>query len=59
MEPRCPGKELNKSLGTFVCNCSSCGKENEVFADEMNRKHACTACGTALDLSKCKERDKA
>lgn len=59
METRCPGNELNKSLKTFVCTCSSCGKENEIFADEMNRKHACTACGTALDLTKCKEQGKA
>lgn len=57
METRCPGNELNKSLSTSICVCASCGKENEIFADEMNKKHSCTACGAALDLSKCKHRD--
>jgi len=51
---RCPGNELNKSLITYACACPSCGKENEVFGDEMNKTHKCVACGTALDLSKCK-----
>ena len=33
---RCPGNELNKSLTTYTCDCPSCGKENEIFGDEMN-----------------------
>ncbi|MBU1171837.1 MAG: hypothetical protein KKD44_19965 [Proteobacteria bacterium] len=59
MDTRCPGNELNKSLSTFSCDCPSCGKANEIFGDEMNKKHKCTACGTDLDLSKCKKAGKA
>jgi uncharacterized protein (DUF983 family) len=51
---RCPGNELNKTLQTYKCDCPSCGKENEIFGDELKKAHKCTECGTALDMSKCK-----
>ncbi|MBU0995239.1 MAG: hypothetical protein KJ737_22310 [Proteobacteria bacterium] len=50
---RCPGNELNKSVQTLSCKCPSCGKENEIFSDELNKKHTCTACGKKLDTSAC------
>lgn len=59
METRCPGNELNKSLSTYSCLCSSCGKDNEIFADEITKKHSCEACGAPLDLSKRKQAGKA
>ncbi len=51
---RCPGNELNKSLTTYSCDCPSCGKENEIFGDELKKTHKCVVCGTELDLSKIK-----
>lgn len=54
MEQRCPGNELNKSLSAYSCDCPSCGKENEIFGDERNKKHKCSACGAELDMTKCK-----
>lgn len=50
---RCPGNELNKSVKTLACKCPSCGKKNEIFADEVNKKHKCEACGAELDTSAC------
>ncbi len=50
---RCPGNELNKTLNVITYKCASCGKENEVFGDELNKEHKCASCGTKLDTSKC------
>ncbi len=50
---RCPGNELNKSLQTYECKCSECGKENELFSDELNKSHKCTGCGVVLDTTSC------
>ncbi len=50
---RCPGNELNKSLQTYSCKCSSCGKENEFFSDELNKIIKCSQCGSELDTSQC------
>jgi ribosomal protein S27E len=49
---RCPGNELNKSLGTIDIKCSSCGTVNEIFSDEADKAHKCTKCGTPLDTAK-------
>lgn len=49
---RCPGNELNKTLSVLSCICDACGKENEVFADEANKKVKCSSCGELLDTSK-------
>lgn len=51
---RCPGNELNKSLAVLSCKCDACGKENEVFADEVSKTVKCSSCGEPLDTSKCK-----
>ena len=50
---RCPGNELNKTASIFTIACKSCGKENEVFADEIKKSVKCTACGELLDTSEC------
>ena len=52
-QAKCPGNELNKSMETLSCKCPSCGKENEIFKDEINRKYLCVKCGKALDTSAC------
>jgi hypothetical protein len=48
----CPGFQANKNLKSFMCKCDSCGKEKEIFSDEMDREQLC-ACGAKLDFSKC------
>lgn len=48
---RCPGNELNKSVQMINVKCGKCGKENEIFADEVGKAHKCTSCGAELDLS--------
>ncbi len=50
---RCPGNELNKNMQTYSCKCSECGKETEIFSDELNKSQKCTACGVELDTSQC------
>lgn len=50
---RCPGNELNKTLSVLSCKCDACGKDNEVFADEVNKKRKCSSCGEPLDTAKC------
>ena len=48
---RCPGNELNKNLKVFTVKCQKCGKENEIFADEINKAQKCSACNAVLDVS--------
>lgn len=48
---RCPGNELNKTLNAYDVKCPSCGKVNEIFNDEVNKKNKCSGCGTELDTS--------
>jgi len=48
----CPGFQSNKNLKSFMCKCDACGKEKEIFSDEMDREQRC-ACGAKLDFSKC------
>ena len=50
----CPGFEQLKDLKSFTCKCPACGKENEIFADEFDRTHKCTACGKIIDFAQCK-----
>ena len=49
---RCPGNELNKTLGTIDIKCSSCGTINEIFTDESDKAHKCTKCGELLEIKK-------
>ena len=49
----CPGYANFKSLKSFVCTCQSCGQEKEIFSDEFNRPHKCSACGEQIDFANC------
>jgi len=46
---RCPGNELNKSLSTIDLKCA-CGAVMEIFSDEANKNHTCSACGASLTV---------
>jgi hypothetical protein len=50
----CPGLEDIKNLKSFICICSNCGKEKEIFSDELIRQHICSGCDKELDISQCK-----
>jgi ribosomal protein S27E len=54
----CPGFEQLKDLKSFVCDCPECGKENEIFSDEYNRKHTCVGCGKPIDFAQCQAKSK-
>ena len=49
----CPGLQDLKNLKSFVCKCSNCGKEKEIFSDEFNREHTCAGCGQKIDFTQC------
>lgn len=49
----CPGMEDIKNLKSYICKCPNCGKEKEIFSDELNRKHTCSGCNKELDISQC------
>jgi DNA-directed RNA polymerase subunit RPC12/RpoP len=49
----CPGFEDFKHLKAFICKCSNCGKEKEIFSDEFDQKHVCPECGKEIDFTKC------
>lgn len=49
----CPGLENFRNLSSFVCKCPECGKEKEIFSDEFNKPHLCSACGKEIDFSRC------
>jgi uncharacterized protein (DUF983 family) len=40
-------------LSAFTCKCPECGAEKEIFSDEFNRAHNCTACGKPIDFTQC------
>ena len=48
---RCPGNELNKNLQVINIECQECGKDNEIFGDELNKTQTCTKCSSELDIS--------
>lgn len=50
----CPGFESNKSLDEIQTKCPDCGKEKELFSDEMDKKVTCAACGTTYNPAACK-----
>lgn len=45
----CPGFESNKSLSEVKVTCPDCGKEWEIFSDEVGRSAKCPACGTLVE----------
>ena len=49
----CPGFESFKNLKSFICKCTHCGAEKEVFSDEFDRKHACAKCHQQMDFGEC------
>ncbi len=49
----CPGFEQLQHLQSFVCKCSRCGKEIEIFSDEFDKKHVCKGCGKEIDFTQC------
>ena len=50
----CPGYANFKSLKSFSCKCPECGQEKEIFSDEFDRAHKCSACGNEIDFTQCK-----
>lgn len=50
----CPGFENFKHLKSFICTCTNCGAQKEIFSDEFNKSHKCDDCGQEIDFSQCK-----
>jgi len=50
----CPGFQDFKNLKSFICKCSACGNEVEIFSDEFDRSHECKKCGEKIDFTQCK-----
>ncbi|RJP58167.1 MAG: hypothetical protein C4549_04160 [Deltaproteobacteria bacterium] len=50
---KCPNFYLYHDLDGFICKCPNCGKEKEIFADEFDKEHVCTACGKKIDFTVC------
>lgn len=53
-DQHCPGFENNKSLNEVKVKCPECGKEFDVFSDEMDKKVKCPGCSVQLDPQACK-----
>ncbi len=49
----CPGWEKFKNLSSFECKCPLCGKEVEIFSDELDKEHSCPGCHKKIDFTKC------
>ncbi|HSO19750.1 MAG TPA: hypothetical protein VLT88_09850 [Desulfosarcina sp.] len=49
----CPGFEQLRSLSVFACRCPECGAAKEIFSDEFDRPHTCSACGQPIDFTRC------
>ena len=49
----CPGWEQFKGLKAFTCECPGCGEKKEIFSDEFDKSHICSACGKEIDFTKC------
>ena len=52
-DQHCPGFESNKSLAELKIKCPECGKEFEIFSDEVHKKVKCPDCGAMLDPQTC------
>jgi uncharacterized protein (DUF983 family) len=52
-DQHCPGFESNKTLNEVKIKCPECGKECEIFSDEMNKNAKCAACGITFDPKNC------
>jgi ribosomal protein S27E len=49
----CPGFESNKKLAEVKVKCPACGKEMEVFSDELGKTIKCSACGASIETKRC------
>ena len=45
----CPGFESNKTLNAVKIKCPECGKEWEIFSDELTKQVKCSACNATFD----------
>jgi ribosomal protein S27E len=48
-DTHCPGFESNKTLSSCNVKCPECGKEWEIFSDEVDKSAKCPACGASVD----------
>lgn len=48
-DEHCPGFESNKTLKEVKIKCPECGKEWEIFSDEVEKNVKCSACGAMVD----------
>ena len=48
-DTHCPGFESNKGLNECSLKCPDCGKEWEIFSDEVDKTAKCPACGASVD----------
>jgi len=53
-DQHCPGFESNKTLNEITIKCPDCGKEMEIFSDELDKKIKCSGCSSMLDPAACK-----
>jgi len=53
-DTHCPGFESNKSLSEIKLKCPDCGKEVEIFSDEVSKQIKCPGCNSLLDPATCK-----
>jgi DNA-directed RNA polymerase subunit RPC12/RpoP len=52
-DTHCPGFESNKALSEVKVKCSACGKEWEIFSDELEKSVKCPDCGVTVDAKTC------
>jgi len=52
-DQHCPGFEANKSLSEVKLKCPDCGKEFDVFSDEVGNVAKCPACSAKVDPKTC------
>jgi ribosomal protein S27E len=53
-DQHCPGFESNKTLNEVKVKCPECGKEWDIFSDEVDKKTKCAACGAVVDPKTCR-----
>jgi len=53
-QQHCPGFESNKSLSEVIVKCPECGKEQEIFSDELGKNIKCNACSALFDSAAAK-----
>lgn len=57
MTEHCPGFESNKTLSEVTVRCPECGKEWEIFSDEVGKSAKCSGCGVSVDTAQAKVGD--